>query len=69
MSEAETKIAIREIYKIFGPDPQSVLQRVKEGAGKAEILEETGHTVGIRDVSLDIGASARSQIVLEITEL
>ncbi len=52
----ETKIGIESVYKIFGPDPASVLDRVKAGTGKQELLEETGHTIGIRDVSLDVGA-------------
>ena len=54
-TDRETKIGIESVYKIFGPDPASVLDRVKEGAGKQELLEETGHTIGIRDVSLDVG--------------
>ena len=56
MSTRETKISVQNVYKIFGPDPQSVLPMVKEGKSKQEVLEETGHTVGISDVSLDIGA-------------
>ena len=55
MTAPQTKIGIESVYKIFGPDPASVLDRVKAGAGKQELLEETGHTIGIRDVSLDIG--------------
>ena len=56
MSKPETKISIENVYKIFGPDPQSVLPRVQEGMSKTDVLEETGHTVGIKDVSLEIGA-------------
>ena len=56
MAEQNTKISIENVYKIFGPDPQSVFDRVKAGASKTEILEETGHTIGIRDVSLEIGS-------------
>jgi len=54
MSETPSKISVKEIYKIFGPDPASVLERVRAGASKSEILDETGHTVGLRDVSLEI---------------
>ncbi|MEW5421856.1 glycine betaine/L-proline ABC transporter ATP-binding protein [Amorphus sp. 3PC139-8] len=50
----EPKISIEHVYKIFGEDPQSVLERVKAGADKREILEETGHVIGIRDISLKI---------------
>ncbi len=54
MRERETKIAIENVYKIFGPDPQSVMPMVHEGKSKDEVLEATGHTIGIRDVSLNI---------------
>ncbi len=54
MAQRQTRIAIQQVYKIFGPDPAGVLDRVKGGIGKQELLEETGHTIGIRDVSLDI---------------
>ena len=56
MAEPGAKISIENVYKIFGPDPQSVFDRVKAGASKSEILESTGHTIGIRDVSLEIGS-------------
>jgi len=48
------KIEIKNIYKIFGDKPQSILPMVKDGASKESVLEETGHTVGLDDVSLKI---------------
>lgn len=47
-------IEIRNIFKIFGPDPQSTLELAHSGADKDEILAKTGHTVGLHDVSLSI---------------
>ena len=49
-----SKIEISNVYKIFGGNPKSVLPQVKEGATKDEILENTGHTVGLDNVSLKI---------------
>ncbi len=49
-----SKIEINNVYKIFGGNPKSVLAQVKEGATKDEILENTGHTVGLDNVSLKI---------------
>ena len=49
-----SKIEIKNIYKIFGNKPQSVLPLVKDGATKEEVLEKTGHTVGLDNVSLKI---------------
>ena len=46
-----SKIEINNIYKIFGNKPQSVMPMVKEGATKEDILEQTGHTVGLDNVS------------------
>ncbi|WP_133153853.1 ATP-binding cassette domain-containing protein, partial [Vibrio sp. 10N.261.55.A7] len=47
-------IEIRGLYKVFGPKPNSVIDRVKEGVSKDQILEETGHTVGLKDINLSI---------------
>ena len=49
-----SKIEINNVYKIFGSNPKSVLPMVKDGATKDEILENTGHTVGLDNVSLKI---------------
>ena len=48
------KIELKNIFKIFGSDPQSVLPMVQKGATKEEVLEETGHTVGLDNVSISI---------------
>ena len=48
------KIEIKNIYKIFGNEPQTVLPMVQNGATKEEVLEETGHTVGLDNVSISI---------------
>ena len=49
-----SKIEINNIYKIFGNNPQSVLPMVQDGATKEEVLEKTGHTVGLDNVSVKI---------------
>ena len=49
-----SKIEIKNVYKIFGDQPSKVLPMVQDGATKEEILEKTGHTVGLDDVSLSI---------------
>ena len=49
-----SKIEINNVYKIFGNNPNSVLPMVKNGATKEQVLEETGHTVGLDNVSLKI---------------
>ena len=49
-----SKIEINNVYKIFGSNPKSILPMVKDGASKEEILEKTGHTVGLDNVTLKI---------------
>ena len=48
------KIEVNNVYKIFGAEPMNVLAKVKEGATKEEVLEETGHTVGLDNVSISV---------------
>jgi glycine betaine/proline transport system ATP-binding protein len=49
-----SKIEINNVYKIFGNNPKSIIPMVKDGASKEDILEKTGHTVGLDNVSLKI---------------
>ena len=49
-----SKIEINNVYKIFGNNPSKVLPMVKNGASKEDILEKTGHTVGLDNVSINI---------------
>ncbi len=47
-------VEITGLYKIFGPNPLSVVDKVKLGESKEQILSETGHTVGLKDINLSI---------------
>ncbi len=49
-------IVLRKVTKIFGPTPARLLDRVRAGVTKEELLAQTGHTIGVRDVSLTIEA-------------
>jgi len=49
-----SKIEVKNVYKIFGNNSSKVLPMVQDGATKEEILEKTGHTVGLDDVSISI---------------
>ena len=49
-----SKIEINNIYKIFGNNPKSIMPMVRDGATKEDVLEQTGHTVGLDNVSLKI---------------
>ena len=52
------KIELRNLYKVFGPDPEAALKKVKGGMGKEELLAQTGHVLGLQDISINIHESA-----------
>ena len=57
MTDAPTpKVSIRRLYKIFGGDPEAALDRVRRGMGKSELMEKTGHVLGLQDINVDIQA-------------
>jgi glycine betaine/proline transport system ATP-binding protein len=49
-----SKIEVRNIYKIFGPHPERWLDEARSGVSKDELLAKSGHTLGLRDISLSI---------------
>ena len=50
-------INVTHLYKIFGPRPQDVMAQVEAGVSKEDILDRTGHTVGLDDVNLRISGA------------
>ncbi|HEV7291503.1 MAG TPA: glycine betaine/L-proline ABC transporter ATP-binding protein [Devosia sp.] len=48
------KLKVRNIYKIFGDQPQIALERLQQGQSKEVIFEATGQTVGVQDASFDV---------------
>ncbi|RTZ42544.1 glycine betaine/L-proline ABC transporter ATP-binding protein [Candidimonas sp. SYP-B2681] len=48
------KIEVRNIFKIFGPRPQRYLEQARAGISKEELLANSDHTLGLRDISLSI---------------
>jgi len=54
--EHEASISIRNLYKIFGNNPKSAIERVRGGMGKAELLEKHNHVLGLRDINIDVRA-------------
>ena len=51
---SEIKIQIKNLYKIFGKNPKSALEQVKNGINKDELLEKHNHVLGLKDINLDI---------------
>ncbi|MFP6734626.1 MAG: betaine/proline/choline family ABC transporter ATP-binding protein [Rhodospirillales bacterium] len=58
MPEARTKIRIRRLYKIFGPDPLAALALTEAGMGRSELLDNHGHVLALGGIDLEIAAGA-----------
>jgi glycine betaine/proline transport system ATP-binding protein len=50
----DASLTIRNVWKVFGGKPERALAMAEAGAARAEILRETGSTIGVRDVSFDV---------------
>ena len=51
---SDAKIQIKNLYKIFGKNPKTAMEYVKDGVGKDELLEKHNHVLGLKDINLDI---------------
>ncbi len=51
---AEVLIEIENLYKLFGQTPNKFMPLVHQCKSKDEILAETGHTLGLKDINLQI---------------
>ncbi len=49
-----TRIEVNNLYKIFGNRAKSIIDKLKKGKSKDEILKKTGHAVGVNDVSFKV---------------
>lgn len=63
MTDSEIKISIRNLYKIFGDDPEPALQQVKAGVAKAELFELHNHVLGLKDINVDVPAGKTTVIM------
>ncbi|KRA44765.1 quaternary amine ABC transporter ATP-binding protein [Devosia sp. Root635] len=57
--DTDFAIAMRGVTKIFGDDPNTALALLQAGRSKSDVQAETGHVVGLDNVSLDV---AKGQI-------
>ena len=53
---SETKVTIKNLYKIFGKDPAGMISHVQNGITKQELLEKYGSVLALNDVNIDIPA-------------
>ena len=43
------KVVIKNLFKVFGNNPEQAIKMVRDGIPKAEIFAQTGQTVGVMD--------------------
>ena len=48
------KIEVKNLYKVFGENPDRAFKMIDAGKGKEEIFEKTGLSLGVKDASLAI---------------
>ena len=51
---SKSKIQIKSLFKVFGNNPQGVMDLVNGGISKQELLENHGHVLGLRDINIDV---------------
>ena len=66
MSDIETKIEIKNLYKIFGDNPQSMMEKVRGGVTKDELNDQYNHVLGLSDINLKMPAKG-IQVVMGLS--
>ncbi|MCY0147741.1 glycine betaine/L-proline ABC transporter ATP-binding protein [Hoeflea sp. G2-23] len=51
---AEIGISVRNLYKIFGPNPEAYIDAVKGGMTKTELNDKHNHVLGLKDINIDM---------------
>jgi glycine betaine/proline transport system ATP-binding protein len=54
MADKTPLIEVKNLYKVFGTQPNAVMSEVKAGKSKTQLLADTGHTLGLQDINLTI---------------
>lgn len=48
------KLEVKNLYKVFGPNPRRVLKAIKNGTSKEQLLKETGHGIGVNNANFEV---------------
>ena len=52
--EKRVKVAVKGLYKIFGDNPEPMVDKVKAGMSKTDLLAQHGHVLGLNDINVDM---------------
>jgi len=50
----QTKLVVKNLYKVFGDRPRDAMKLVEQGLDKAEIFARTGNTLGVNNASFEV---------------
>ena len=62
----DVKVKISNLFKIFGPNPNGMMELVQDGITKYDLLEQKGHVLGLRDINIDVPAH-RIQVIMGLS--
>jgi glycine betaine/proline transport system ATP-binding protein len=51
----DVQVSCRNVWKVFGPNPEKVIESGDADLPRAELMAKTGCTVASRDISFDVG--------------
>lgn len=54
MTISDEIICVKNIFKVFGAQPDVAMKMLKEGASKSEVFEKTGQVIGVFDASFSV---------------
>ena len=60
---SDALIEVKGLYKLFGTEPEKHMPLVHQGLSKDDILAQTGHTLGLKDINLKINKGDISVIM------
>ena len=65
----DIKVSIKNLYKIFGRNPNSMVDLVKGGMSKSDLLEKHGHVLGLDNVNIDVKKKQIQVIMLSLIHI
>jgi len=53
-NQSKPQITCNGLWKIFGPNPEKILQSLDPSLSRAQVQERTGHVIAVKDVSFEV---------------
>ncbi len=54
MTEQTERVVVKNLYKVFGPNPDRAFEYINQGLGKDEVFEKTGLTIGVQNANFTV---------------